>query len=153
MCLEKRAFYRAVSGLHASINIHLCAKYLLSAPGSLEVVSTSAQWGPNLEELVKRFSPEKTGNEGPNWLKNLYFIYLLELRALDKASPYLEKEQYYTGNESEDVDTRMAIRDILNIVRYVPELRANSNSCANFFLSTLENIWPSQSRSLDSELS
>jgi hypothetical protein len=30
MCLEERVFYRAVSGLHSSINIHLCAKYLLS---------------------------------------------------------------------------------------------------------------------------
>lgn len=30
LCLEKRAFYRAVSGLHSSINIHLCARYLLS---------------------------------------------------------------------------------------------------------------------------
>lgn len=30
MCLEKRFFYRVVSGLHASINIHLSAKYLLS---------------------------------------------------------------------------------------------------------------------------
>ena len=30
MCLEKRVFYRAISGLHSSINIHLCSKYLLS---------------------------------------------------------------------------------------------------------------------------
>ncbi|XP_043280284.1 ero1-like protein [Venturia canescens] len=117
MCLEKRAFYRVISGLHASINIHLCAKYLLSSPDSLEVVSTNGQWGRNLQELVRRFSPEETGNEGPNWLKNLYFIYLLELRALDKASPYLENEEYYTGNESEDADTRMAIKDILSVVR------------------------------------
>jgi hypothetical protein len=30
MCLEKRAFYRAVSGLHSSINIHLCAKWVFN---------------------------------------------------------------------------------------------------------------------------
>ena len=29
-CIEKRTFYRAISGLHSSINIHLSAKYLLS---------------------------------------------------------------------------------------------------------------------------
>ena len=29
MCLEKRAFYRMISGLHTSINIHLCDQYLL----------------------------------------------------------------------------------------------------------------------------
>ena len=29
MCLEKRAFYRLVSGMHASINTHLSAIYLM----------------------------------------------------------------------------------------------------------------------------
>lgn len=28
-CVEKRAFYRLISGLHASINVHLSARYLL----------------------------------------------------------------------------------------------------------------------------
>ena len=28
LCLEKRAFYRAISGFHTSINIHLCAEFL-----------------------------------------------------------------------------------------------------------------------------
>jgi ERO1-like protein alpha len=116
MCLEKRVFYRVISGLHASINIHLCSKYLLSSQGRLEV-SPEGQWGSNLGELQKRFAPERTGGEGPNWLKNLYFLYILELRALAKAAPYLQREEYYTGNEIEDEDTRLAINDILNIVR------------------------------------
>lgn len=29
LCLEKRVFYRLISGLHSSINIHLCAEHLL----------------------------------------------------------------------------------------------------------------------------
>lgn len=29
LCVEKRAFYRLISGLHASINVHLSARYLL----------------------------------------------------------------------------------------------------------------------------
>ncbi len=29
LCLEKRVFYRLISGLHSSINLHLCAEYLL----------------------------------------------------------------------------------------------------------------------------
>ncbi|GAA6066120.1 ERO1-like protein beta isoform X1, partial [Tachysurus ichikawai] len=29
LCLEKRVFYRLISGLHSSINIHLSAQYLL----------------------------------------------------------------------------------------------------------------------------
>ncbi|XP_011306017.1 ero1-like protein isoform X2 [Fopius arisanus] len=122
MCLEKRAFYRVVSGLHASINIHLCSKYLLSHQDqTLSLVSGPTEWGPNLEEFQKRFSPEWTGDEGPNWLKNLYFIYLLELRALDKASPYLEKEEYYTGDDAADEETRSAVKDMLQIVRSFPD--------------------------------
>ncbi|XP_015511150.1 ero1-like protein [Neodiprion pinetum] len=121
MCLEKRVFYRVVSGLHSSINIHLCSKYLLSEKDSLETVSAGAQWGPNLSELQRRFSPETTGGEGPTWLKNLYFIYLLELRALAKAAPYLLREEYYTGNDEDDRDTRLAVHDFLNVVRSFPD--------------------------------
>ncbi|MBO8590008.1 hypothetical protein INN88_15555, partial [Staphylococcus aureus] len=29
LCLEKRVFYKLISGLHASINLHLCANDLL----------------------------------------------------------------------------------------------------------------------------
>lgn len=117
MCLEKRAFYRVVSGLHASINIHLCAKYLLPNQNNLGIVSTGAEWGPNLPEFQRMFSPDTTGGEGPNWLKNVYFIYLLELRALDKAAPYLKREEYYTGNDDGDEETRQAVDDILEVVR------------------------------------
>lgn len=120
MCLEKRVFYRVISGLHTSINIHLCSKYLLSPHDGLSVLS-GARWGPNLAELQRRFSPETTGGEGPNWLKNLYFIYLLELRALAKAAPYLQREEYYTGNEDVDEYTRFAINDILEVVKSFPE--------------------------------
>lgn len=116
MCLEKRAFYRVISGLHASINIHLCSKYLLFPENNLSLIP-GGKWGPNLREFQNRFSPEATGGEGPNWLKNLYFIYLLELRALAKAAPYLEREEYYTGNKAQDKDTRAAINDILNVVK------------------------------------
>ena len=117
MCLEKRAFYRVISGLHASINVHLCSKYLLSSQDKLSMMAATVEWGPNVQEFKKRFFPETTGGEGPNWLKNLYFLYLLELRALAKAAPYLEKGNYYTGNENEDKDTRLAINDLLSIVK------------------------------------
>lgn len=33
LCLEKRVFYRLISGLHASINVHLSAQY--AVPGSV----------------------------------------------------------------------------------------------------------------------
>ncbi|XP_018577232.1 ero1-like protein isoform X2 [Anoplophora glabripennis] len=121
LCLEERVFYRAISGLHASINTHLCANYLLSDSKGMDLIDPDGKWGPNLEEFVKRFSPETTNGEGPNWLRNLYFVYLVELRALAKAAPYLEREEYYTGNEPEDWDTQMAVKDLLSVVKQFPE--------------------------------
>ena len=50
-----------------------------------------ARWGPNVEEFRRRFDPDMTWGEGPKRLKNLYFTYLVELRALAKAAPYLEQ--------------------------------------------------------------
>lgn len=119
LCLEERVFYRSISGLHASINTHLCADYLITKDNSLGL--GRAKWGANLDEFQKRFSPENTNGEGPNWLRNLYFIYLIELRALVKAAPYLESEEFYTGNESNDWDTKMAIKDLLSIIKSFPD--------------------------------
>ncbi|ERL90554.1 ero1-like protein [Dendroctonus ponderosae] len=121
MCLEERAFYRAVSGLHASINIHLSAKYLLSGRNGLSLKDPNGEWGPKLDEFKRRFSPELTNGEGPNWLRNLYFVYLLELRAIAKAAPLLERENFYTGDDSEDYDTKMAIKDLLSVIKKFPE--------------------------------
>ncbi|XP_044943238.1 ERO1-like protein beta [Mustela putorius furo] len=41
-------------------------------------------WGPNMKEFKHRFYPVETKGEGPRRLKNLYFLYLIELRALSK---------------------------------------------------------------------
>lgn len=121
MCLEHRVFYRAISGLHSSINIHLSAKYLLSESNRLNEALETPIWGPNFSEFKRRFSPETTNNQGPNWLKNLYFLYLLELRALAKALPYLEHVEFYTGNEPEDWDTQQAVKDLLKVIQSFPE--------------------------------
>lgn len=116
LCVEQRAFYRLLSGLHTSINTHLCAYYLLSEGGGF--MGAETVWGRNVDEFTQRFSPETTNGEGPSWLKNLYFIYLLELRALAKAAPYLQKEQFFTGNREEDETVQEAVKDILNIIEY-----------------------------------
>ncbi|CAF0869438.1 unnamed protein product [Didymodactylos carnosus] len=108
LCLEGRTFYRLISGLHSSISIHLCSKYFF--PGYLGL---SDRWGPNTQEFSRRFDPKKTDSEGPLWLKNLYFIYLVELRALDKAIPYLERVTYFTGNETDDKDTKNLLKNQL----------------------------------------
>lgn len=121
LCLEKRVFYRAISGLHTSINIHLCSKFLLSEKSLGFVAPPEGEWGPNLEEFQRRFDPSQTMGESTNWLKNLYFVYLLEMRALAKAGPYLEQEEYFTGNPTEDEETRQAISNMLGVIYSFPE--------------------------------
>lgn len=115
LCIEQRSFYRLLSGMHSSINIHLCANYLLSETNNF-MSSPNGEWGRNTDEFVRRFSTESTKGEGPNWLKNLYFVYLLELRALAKAAPLLKNELYFTGNDEEDETVRTAVSDILRII-------------------------------------
>lgn len=45
VCYEERVFYRAISGLHSSINIHLCASYALM----------DGTFTHNLKEFLRRF--------------------------------------------------------------------------------------------------
>ena len=54
-------------------------------------------WYRNVEMFKGRFGPQ-WGQEGLERLKNLYFVYLLELRALQKIAPYLKTELFYTGS-------------------------------------------------------
>lgn len=92
LCLEKRIFYRAVSGLHSSISIHLSAIYRQDGP--LGIVN----WKMNLPEFQRRFN-HKSGSQ---YIKNLYFVYLIEMRAFAKAAPYLAEQSYFTGDAKED---------------------------------------------------
>lgn len=118
ICTEHRVFYRLVSGLHSSINIHLSANYLLSEKS--DFLSKTGVWGPNLDEFVQRFSPSTTEDEGQYWLRNLYFLYIVELRALAKASSYLRNERYFTGDEDQDAEVKMAMKDLLNVIESFP---------------------------------
>ncbi|KAK7826007.1 hypothetical protein U0070_009888 [Myodes glareolus] len=116
LCLEKRVFYKLISGLHASINLHLCANYLL------EETWGKPSWGPNIKEFKRRFDPVETKGEGPRRLKNLYFLYLIELRALSKVAPYFERSivDLYTGNLEEDADTKTLLLSIFQDTKSFP---------------------------------
>jgi len=118
MCLEKRAFYRVVSGLHASISIHICSRYLLEDEKPL--FGKPAVWGKNYPEFSRRFSPSTTTSEGPERLKNVYFLYLLELRALVKAAPLLKSLSLSTGSPVEDENARMTLSKILELASAFP---------------------------------
>ncbi|CAF1008642.1 unnamed protein product [Adineta steineri] len=112
MCVEGRTFYRLISGLHTSISIHLCAQYFFPTIGG-GYSGVDGRWGPNLNEFKHRFDPETTDGEGPKWLKNVYFIYLIELRAIYKARKFLQDQTYFTGNEIDDLHTKELITNNL----------------------------------------
>ncbi|ESO90133.1 hypothetical protein LOTGIDRAFT_192261 [Lottia gigantea] len=118
LCLEKRAFHRLISGLHTSINIHLCADYLYQENLGYGM---KAHWKPNVAEFQKRFDPQTSNGEGPQRLKNLFFTYLVELRAIAKAAPYLQEEDFFTADSDEDKDVRQGIDDLLNIISTFPD--------------------------------
>ena len=105
LCMEKRVFFRALSGLHSSISIHLSAQYPILSKFTMRT------YGPNKNEFDRRFAHEN----GQHWLKNLYFLFLLELQALNSVSEYLKSHHYYTSDIIEDKLTKDMIKDILEI--------------------------------------
>ncbi|XP_070449169.1 ERO1-like protein alpha isoform X1 [Equus przewalskii] len=123
LCVEKRAFYRLISGLHASINVHLSARYLL------QDTWLEKKWGHNVTEFQQRFDGILTKGEGPRRLKNLYFLYLIELRALSKVVPFFERPdfQLFTGNKIQDAENKMLLLEILHEIKSFP-LHFDENS-------------------------
>uniref|UniRef100_A0A672QEY6 ERO1-like protein alpha n=1 Tax=Sinocyclocheilus grahami TaxID=75366 RepID=A0A672QEY6_SINGR len=116
LCVEKRAFFRLISGLHASINIHLSARYLLDENWF------EMKWSHNVSEFQLRFDKELTEGEGPKRLRNLYFLYLIELRALAKILPYFERPAFhlYTGQPTEDNEKKKLLLELLHMAKLFP---------------------------------
>ncbi|KAJ3013097.1 UNVERIFIED_CONTAM: hypothetical protein HDU68_000874 [Siphonaria sp. JEL0065] len=79
VCMEKRVFYRLVSGLHSSISTHICDQFLNKKTG---------KWERNLECFKYRLG------KFPDRIQNMYFTYVVLLRAITKLSPYLESNTW-----------------------------------------------------------
>ncbi|KAG0320860.1 hypothetical protein BGZ99_004277 [Dissophora globulifera] len=94
VCLEKRVFYRMISGLHASISIHICDEYFNQ---------TSGTWGPNLECFVSRVGAH------PDRLENIYFDYAILVRAVTKLSGYLKNYEFCSGHPEEDARVKAMV--------------------------------------------
>lgn len=104
--LAKDAFYRIVSGLHASIGTHLSNDHLNTDTG---------EWGPNLDLFMMR-----VGNY-PDRVSNIYFNYAIVAKALWKIKPYL-KELDFCNDYDNDVKSK-----ILNIVSQLDSKIFNEN--------------------------
>lgn len=94
-CLEKRVFYRIISGMHTSISTHICKEYLNQ---------TSGEWGPNLQCYKERL------HRYPERVSNLYFNYALVLRAVTKLGPFLKDYTFCSGDPMQDRLTKDKVR-------------------------------------------
>lgn len=94
-CLEKRVFYRVISGMHTSISTHLCWEHLNQ---------TTGEWGPNLECYKERL------HKHPDRVSNLYFNYALVLRAVTKLGPFLKDYTFCSGDVAQDTMTKNTVQ-------------------------------------------
>uniref|UniRef100_A0A915HYB5 Uncharacterized protein n=1 Tax=Romanomermis culicivorax TaxID=13658 RepID=A0A915HYB5_ROMCU len=118
LCLEKRAFYRLISGLHTSITVSIASHNYQPPKHTWD----QGKWVRNVEMFKNRFFHLKDSKmEGVERLKNLYFVYLLELRALQKLSPYLVKENFFTGVRLDDQETRRLIEQLSILINAFPQ--------------------------------
>ncbi|CAE6072091.1 unnamed protein product [Arabidopsis arenosa] len=98
-CPEKKVLYKLISGLHSSISMHIAAEYLLD--------ESRNQWGQNIELMYDRILRHS------DRVRNMYFTYLFVVRAVTKATSYLEQAEYDTGNHAEDLKTQSLIKHAL----------------------------------------
>merc|ERR1712137_9704 len=110
-CLEERAFYRLVSGIHGSTAIQVAERFkILSQPQKLTGEHFGAdrwEFEANLDFFVNSIG------RWPDRATNIYFTWSVLLRAFHKARDFLENYNFNTGNSTDDVRTREVISSIL----------------------------------------
>lgn len=122
-CLEKRVFYRVISGMHASISTHLCYDYLNQ---------TTGQWGPNLQCYKERL------HNHPERISNLYFNYAFVLRAVGKLRDYVQDYTFCTGDPGQDGMTKDMIATLADAIPEGPKIFDESVMFTDQTLSGLE---------------
>ncbi len=96
-CLEQRAFYRIVSGMHASISTHICWDYFNQ---------TTGEWVRNLECYKERL------HKHPERISNLYFNYAILTRAIAKLRKHLESYTFCSGDTEQDFQTKQKVLEL-----------------------------------------
>jgi hypothetical protein len=141
MCLEKRVFYRIISGASWSATrsdsrtistaqvftppsqFTFATSTSISRPASgcvLEVhtakrrPSLNASQAPNLECFISRIA------EHPERLQNVYFDYVLLLRAFEKAGKYFADYDVCTGDDALDAKTKAAVQRLAKEAQTCP---------------------------------
>ena len=90
-CVEKRVFYRVISGMHASISTHLCWDFLNQ---------TTGEWVRNADCYRDRL------HNHPERVSNMYFNYALLLRAVGKIRPHIKQYSFCSADPQQDKQTK-----------------------------------------------
>lgn len=80
-CSEETLLYQLISGLHGSINMHVSRNFI-----DVKTQHSSPNHAMYLSSIGSH----------PDRIKNLYFIYAVILRALNRAAPILSAYEYET---------------------------------------------------------
>ena len=89
-CYEERVLLRLFSGMHAATNTHIARYY--HAPSKRK---NRTEWAPDLGYFARQFDGH------PERLKNMHFAFVVLLRAVRRASPFLASYPYAAGAEAE----------------------------------------------------
>lgn len=104
-CIEQRAFYRIISGMHASISSHICWDYFNQ---------TSGEWVRNVDCYKQRL------HSHPERVSNLYFNYALVTRAIAKLNKHLQSYTFCSGDPEQDYETKQKVLRLTSHLTSVP---------------------------------
>ena len=105
MCYEERVLYRLLSGMHASVNVHIALK----AKPPKKNTPGRETWSPDPVRFTQMYG------EHPERLRNLHFSFVVMLRALRKASAALAAADVSLGQDPlEDQRTQALLRRLLD---------------------------------------
>lgn len=126
-CKEERALYTIISGLHASISMHIARRYL---KGEL--------WGMNPAIYKERLK------DHPERISNLNLAFAVVARAVSKAAMMLHPDnyEYVTGNEDNDVYTKREMAKLLTLPILRPGCEVKVFDESDMFLQKNEYSLP-----------
>ncbi|KAJ1561223.1 hypothetical protein HK405_004564, partial [Cladochytrium tenue] len=105
-CVEERVFYRLASGMHASINTHVCNEILDLATGT---------WHSDASCFAARIGAF------PDRLENLHFSLALHVRATARIAPLLRKNTpRWIADAPDGLEAKQLLSQILSAIENSP---------------------------------
>lgn len=121
VCFEERVLYRMLSGLHSSTTLSIAMNYY---PPSKRKGRTN--WESNPDFFMDHFK------DRPEHIQNLHFSYVVLLRALGKAKPFLQSYEIHTGKTVEDETATILLQRLMD--------SAILKSCSSVFSAFDESL-------------